>query len=53
MEGCLIKYNARKNHVITIIIIWLGIYLIMNQGGCYKALAPSKRVLLPSERPAK
>ncbi len=44
--GLLIKYNARNIHVITIIIIWLGIHLIINQAGSYKTLTPSKSVLI-------
>ncbi len=63
--GLFNQVKCTKNHVITIIIIitWLVIHftwlatcmswLIMNQGGCYKALTPSKNMLLPSERPAK
>ncbi len=40
-----------KNHVITFIIICLGIHLIMNQGDCYKALTPSKSMLIAQWMP--
>ncbi len=53
MEGSLIKYNARKNHVITIIIIWLVIHLIMNQGAVIKHYHPQNVYQLPSERQPK